>query len=86
MCRTSAELRAQAGGWGGKDSGSRVQLINRIQTYIPAQTMLPPRRLEVLIDEAVRAQLSSCLFHNPLPGSPMDLNNISLLQHHSCGM
>ncbi|THD21257.1 WD repeat-containing protein 26 [Fasciola hepatica] len=86
MCRTSAELRAQAGGWTGKDSGSRVQLINRIQTYIPAQTMLPPRRLEVLIDEAVRAQLSSCIFHNPLPGAPMDLNNISLLQHHSCGM
>lgn len=86
MCRTISELRAQAGGWAGVDAGSRLQLINRIQAFIPAQTMLPPHRLEELINESVRAQLSSCIFHNPLVGAPMDLNSISLLQHHSCGM
>ncbi|CAL8093920.1 unnamed protein product [Calicophoron daubneyi] len=86
MCRTDAELRAQAGGWAGKDAGSRLQLINRIQAFVPAQTMLPPRRLEELIDDSVRAQLNSCIFHNPPLGAALDLNSISLLQRHSCGM
>ncbi|CAH8585136.1 unnamed protein product [Dicrocoelium dendriticum] len=86
MCRTNAELRAQAGGWPGKDAGSRLQLIDRIQTFVPAKTMLPPRRLEELIEESIRAELSSCIFHNPPVGSGTDLHDISLLQRHSCGM
>ncbi|KAF6777917.1 hypothetical protein AHF37_02615 [Paragonimus kellicotti] len=86
MCRTAAELSAQAGGWAGKDAGSRLQLINRIQAFVPAQTMLPPRRLEELIEESVRSQLSTCIFHNPPMGSAIDLDSVSLLQRHSCGM
>ncbi|XP_018655675.1 putative wd-repeat protein [Schistosoma mansoni] len=86
MCRTAVELQAQAGGWAGVDAGSRLQLINRIQAFIPAQTMLPPGRLEELINESVRAQLASCIFHNPPMGVQTDINNISLLQRHSCGM
>ncbi|KAF7232291.1 WD repeat-containing protein 26 [Paragonimus skrjabini miyazakii] len=86
MCRTAAELSAQAGGWAGKDAGSRLQLINRIQAFVPAQTMLPPRRLEELIEESVRSQLSTCIFHNPPMGSAIDLESVSLLQRHSCGM
>ncbi|VDP82259.1 unnamed protein product [Schistosoma curassoni] len=86
MCRTAVELQAQAGGWAGVDAGSRLQLINRIQAFIPAQTMLPPGRLEELINESVRAQLASCIFHNPPMGVQTDIHNISLLQRHSCGM
>lgn len=86
MCRTLAELRAQAGGWAGIEAGSRLQLINRIQSFIPAQTMLPPRRLEELINESVRSQLAACIFHNPPLGMQTDLKSISLLQRHSCGM
>ncbi|TGZ75480.1 hypothetical protein CRM22_000347 [Opisthorchis felineus] len=86
MCRTNVELRAQAGGWAGKDAGSRLQLINRIQAFVPPQTMLPPRRLEELIEDSVRAQLSTCIFHNPPLGVPTDFNSISLLQRHACGM
>lgn len=86
MCRTKAELRAQAGDWAGKESGSRLQLINRIQSYVPAQTMLPPRRLEQLVEEAVRSQLNGCIYHNPPLGVATDLQQISLLQRHSCGM
>ncbi|CAH8875157.1 unnamed protein product [Trichobilharzia szidati] len=86
MCRTSVELQAQAGGWAGVDAGSRLQLINRIQAFIPAQTMLPPGRLEELVNESVRAQLAACIFHNPPLGVQMDVHNISLLQRHSCGM
>ncbi|KAA3677838.1 uncharacterized protein DEA37_0001427 [Paragonimus westermani] len=82
----AAELSAQAGGWAGKDAGSRLQLINRIQAFVPAQTMLPPRRLEELIEESVRSQLSTCIFHNPPLGSTIDLDSVSLLQRHSCGM
>ncbi|KAK4475368.1 hypothetical protein MN116_002430 [Schistosoma mekongi] len=86
MCRTAVELQAQAGGWAGVDAGSRLQLINRIHAFIPAQTMLPPGRLEELINESVRAQLASCIFHNPPLGVQTDIHNISLLQRHSCGM
>ncbi|VEL30847.1 unnamed protein product [Protopolystoma xenopodis] len=72
MCRTPAEVRAQAGGWAGTEGGSRAQLIARVQTFIPAQTMLPPRRLEELVDDAISAQIAACTFHNQL-GPPLQL-------------
>ncbi|BHF68082.1 WD repeat-containing protein 26 [Sparganum proliferum] len=86
MCRTPEEVRAEAGGWSGAHGGSRSALVNNIQRYVPAQTMLPPTRLETLVTEAVRAQLNACTFHNQPIAWPDALNSISLLQPHSCSI
>uniref|UniRef100_A0A0X3P273 WD repeat-containing protein 26 n=1 Tax=Schistocephalus solidus TaxID=70667 RepID=A0A0X3P273_SCHSO len=86
MCRTPEEVRAEAGGWSGAHGGSRSVLVDNIQRYVPAQTMLPPTRLETLITEAVRAQLNACTFHNQHIVWPDALNSISLLQPHSCSI
>ncbi|KAM7542736.1 hypothetical protein Aperf_G00000015314 [Anoplocephala perfoliata] len=85
MCRTKEELYRQAGGWDGRDGQSRATLVESIQRFMPAQTMLPPGRLETIVAEAVRSQLSNCLFHlEPVSwNSPLD---ISILQPHGCSM
>lgn len=86
MCRTAEELRAQAGGWSGANGGSRSALVDCIQRFMPAQTMLPPGRLETLITEAIRAQLTNCTFHTQPICWNDDLESMSLLQPHACSM
>lgn len=44
MCATAEEVREQAE-WSGKES--RTQLMERLQQFLPASVMLPPRRLLV---------------------------------------
>ncbi|EUB60349.1 WD repeat-containing protein 26 [Echinococcus granulosus] len=86
MCRTTEELRAQAGGWSGTNGGSRAALVDCIQRFMPAQTMLPPGRLETLVTEAVRSQLTSCTFHTQPICWPDALESMSLLQPHACSI
>ncbi|VDL14504.1 unnamed protein product [Hymenolepis diminuta] len=86
MCRSSEDLYRQAGGWDGKAGHSRAHLVESIQRFMPAQTMLPPSRLETIVAESVRSQLSNCLFHlEPISwNSPLD--SISILQPHGCSI
>ena len=44
MCSGASELRELARGWLGKGSGSRGLLMERLQRFLPASIMLPPRR------------------------------------------
>ncbi|VDO04866.1 unnamed protein product [Rodentolepis nana] len=86
MCRSKEDLYRQAGGWDGKDGHSRTHLVESIQRFMPAQTMLPPSRLETIVAESVRSQLGGCLFHlDPVSwNSPID--DISILQPHACSI
>lgn len=50
-----------------------------LQKLVPPDVMLPPRRLEVLVEQAIELQLSRCVYHN----SPT--KNVSLLLDYECG-
>jgi hypothetical protein len=43
--------------------GGRRQLMDRLQSYLPADIMLPPNRLLTLLTQAAQYQTERCLFH-----------------------
>ena len=50
--------------------------------YLPPSVMLPPRRLQTLLRQAVELQRERCLYHNTKMDSGMD--SVSLLLDHAC--
>lgn len=46
--------------------------------YIPSETMIPEKRLESLIDQAIELQKMKCLYHNASDG------HVSLYSDHIC--
>uniref|UniRef100_A0A1I8ICW1 WD_REPEATS_REGION domain-containing protein n=1 Tax=Macrostomum lignano TaxID=282301 RepID=A0A1I8ICW1_9PLAT len=63
MCSGPEELR-QLSGWSGAAGGTRQALLDSVEQFFPPSVMLPPKRLSVLLDQAVRAQVSRCRHHN----------------------
>lgn len=82
MCANSEELIRRSN-WEGKGDVSRNRLIDRLQTYLPPNVMLPPRRLRSLLKQAVEMQADRCMCHDV--AWQTDLDNISLLTDHDCG-
>ncbi|XP_012688988.2 WD repeat-containing protein 26 isoform X2 [Clupea harengus] len=81
MCSHAEDLRAKSE-WEGKGTASRSKLLDKLQTYLPPSVMLPPRRLQTLLRQAVELQRERCLYHNTkLDGS---LGSVSLLLDHVC--
>ncbi|KAK7885898.1 hypothetical protein WMY93_025519 [Mugilogobius chulae] len=81
MCSHAEDLRAKAD-WEGKGSASRTKLLDKLQTYLPPSVMLPPRRLQTLLKQAVELQRERCLYHNTKLLSGLD--SVSLLLDHTC--
>uniref|UniRef100_A0A672T1P7 WD repeat-containing protein 26 n=1 Tax=Sinocyclocheilus grahami TaxID=75366 RepID=A0A672T1P7_SINGR len=81
MCSHSEDLKAKAE-WEGKGAGSRCRLLDKLQTYLPPSVMLPPRRLQTLLRQAVELQRDRCLYHNTKLDSSLD--SVSLLLDHVC--
>lgn len=81
MCSHAEDLRAKAE-WEGKGTASRTKLLDKLQTYLPPSVMLPPRRLQTLLRQAVELQRERCLYHNTKLDSGMD--SVSLLLDHAC--
>ncbi|KAF7642885.1 hypothetical protein LDENG_00249110 [Lucifuga dentata] len=81
MCSHADDLRAKAE-WEGKGSVSRSKLLDKLQTYLPPSVMLPPRRLQTLLKQAVELQRERCLYHNTKLDSGLD--SVSLLLDHAC--
>uniref|UniRef100_A0A4W6C7D6 WD repeat-containing protein 26 n=1 Tax=Lates calcarifer TaxID=8187 RepID=A0A4W6C7D6_LATCA len=81
MCSHTEDLRAKAE-WEGKGMASRTKLLDRLQTYLPPSVMLPPRRLQTLLKQAVELQRERCLYHNTKLDSGLD--SVSLLLDHAC--
>ncbi len=53
MCSDAAALRELARGWQGKGAASRGLLMERLQRFLPASIMLPPRRYTSIIQIVV---------------------------------
>ncbi|KAJ3597333.1 hypothetical protein NHX12_000861 [Muraenolepis orangiensis] len=81
MCSHAEDLKAKAE-WEGKGGPSRTKLLDKLQTYLPPSVMLPPRRLQTLLRQAVELQRERCLYHNTKMDSGMD--SVSLLLDHHC--
>lgn len=81
MCTNNQELY-QRTGWEGRGLKSRTRLMDRLQSYLPASVMLPPRRLRSLLLQAVEYQTERCACHDM--AWKTDLENVSLLVDHNC--
>ncbi|XP_076318667.1 LOW QUALITY PROTEIN: WD repeat-containing protein 26-like [Tachypleus tridentatus] len=81
MCSTGEELRGMAQ-WDGKGTLSRQKLMEKLQTFLPPSVMLPPRRLQTLLSQALELQRDHCLYHNTRATN--SLENESLLTDHVC--
>lgn len=81
MCPTNQELYQRAS-WEGKGAPARIALMEKIQSFLPASVMLPPRRLRTLLQQAVQKQMDGCEFHNMV--GTTEIGNVSLLSDHSC--
>ncbi|TNN02086.1 hypothetical protein fugu_009573 [Takifugu bimaculatus] len=71
MCSHAEDLRSKAE-WEGKGTVSRTKLLDKLQTYLPPSVMLPPRRLQTLLKQAVELQRERCLYHNTKQDSGLD--------------
>uniref|UniRef100_A0A7N0UAI3 CTLH domain-containing protein n=1 Tax=Kalanchoe fedtschenkoi TaxID=63787 RepID=A0A7N0UAI3_KALFE len=58
---------------------SRSQLLEDLQKLFPATLMIPERRLENLVEQALSLQRDACPFHNPSD------QEMSLYVDHQCG-
>ena len=81
MCHSKEEMHSLAS-WQGKGIESRRALMEKLQTFIPPEIMLPPHRLNTLLAQAVEMQKAKCRLHNDLIDSKFD--GISLLTDHEC--
>ncbi|ETE66207.1 WD repeat-containing protein 26, partial [Ophiophagus hannah] len=79
MCSHPEDLRTKAE-WEGKGTTSRSKLLDKLQTYLPPSVMLPPRRLQNLLRQAVELQRDRCLYHNTKLDN--NLESVSLLIDH----
>lgn len=81
MCTNNQELYTRTG-WEGRGLPSRIRLMERLQSFLPASVMLPPRRLRQLLTQAVEYQAERCSCHDM--AWKTDLENVSLFQDHNC--
>ncbi|PON68138.1 Guanine nucleotide-binding protein, beta subunit [Parasponia andersonii] len=58
---------------------SRSKLLEKLQKLLPAAVMVPGRRLEHLVEQALDVQRDACAFHNTLD------SDLSLYLDHHCG-
>lgn len=81
MCSNPEDLRKMSS-WSGKGAMSRQALMEKLQAFLPPSVMLPPRRLQELLLQAVQLQQERCPYHNTCTEST--LHNTSLLTDHAC--
>ncbi|KAJ1919072.1 bleomycin hydrolase [Mycoemilia scoparia] len=62
MCSTPNELRSIAN-WKGVNGGSRMLVLESLQKFISPNKMVPPHRLESLLQQAVQHQTDNCKYH-----------------------
>ncbi|KAB1209689.1 WD repeat-containing protein 26 [Morella rubra] len=58
---------------------SRSKLLEELQKLLPSTVMIPERRLEHLVEQALLLQRDACIFHNSLD------KEMSLYTDHQCG-
>ncbi|XP_031487718.1 WD repeat-containing protein 26 homolog isoform X2 [Nymphaea colorata] len=58
---------------------TRFRLLEELQKLLPPAVMVPERRLEYLVEQALTVQRESCIFHNSVDSA------LSLYTDHQCG-
>ena len=64
MYKDPVELQREAD-WSGASGGSRHRLMDKLLAYLPASIMLPPHRLQTIIDQALlyqRTEVMECMY------------------------
>ncbi|XP_017490651.1 PREDICTED: WD repeat-containing protein 26-like, partial [Rhagoletis zephyria] len=86
ICRylflNSIDELKQVANWEGKGPASRQKLMEKLQNFLPPEIMLPPRRLQTLLNQAIERQKDQCFFHNH--NLECSWEDFSLLVDHSC--
>ncbi|KXS22143.1 WD40 repeat-like protein [Gonapodya prolifera JEL478] len=77
MCSNVEDLMAVSQ-WDGASGESRNLLLVELQRYISTSVMIPERRLETLLEQAVQLQKQMCLYHN------YEEHAVSLYCDHMC--
>ncbi|XP_010906218.1 WD repeat-containing protein 26 homolog [Elaeis guineensis] len=62
-----------------ESANSRMKLLEELQKLFPPTVMIPERRLEHLVEQALNVQRDACYFHNSLDST------LSLYTDHQCG-
>uniref|UniRef100_A0ACD5XN25 Uncharacterized protein n=2 Tax=Avena sativa TaxID=4498 RepID=A0ACD5XN25_AVESA len=63
---------------GTESSNSRLKLLEELQKVLPPTVMVPERRLENIVEQALTVQREACYLHNSIDG-------LSLYVDHHCG-
>ncbi|KAM0948637.1 putative transcription factor WD40-like family [Dioscorea sansibarensis] len=63
----------------GEPTNSRLELLQELLKLLPPSVMIPERRLEHLVEQALNVQRNACYLHNALDSS------LSLYVDHHCG-
>lgn len=81
MFGSQQELR-KVSCWGGKGKTTRRNVLTKVYKCLPPSYMLPPRRLQILLDQAVDLQRKQCRFHNSSVDN--DPEGVRYLADHCC--
>jgi len=81
MCTDQCNLKSLSK-WAGKSDTSRQNLMNKLQTFLPPNVMLPPHRLESLLNQSISYQCDKCPYHNTSEKGSLD--SWSFLRDHVC--
>jgi len=77
MC-PSRDVLVEKADWRGAGEDSRIHLLEELQELLPPSIMVPEKRLEHLVEQALDLQRDGCVFHNSLD------NALSLYTDHRC--
>ncbi|KAF2302237.1 hypothetical protein GH714_033833 [Hevea brasiliensis] len=80
-CIVSPSLCASVGSSNRDDARmkSRSKLLEELQKLLPPTVIIPERRLEYLVEQALTLQRDACIFHNSMD------KEMSLYTDHHCG-
>ncbi|CAF2119004.1 unnamed protein product [Brassica napus] len=72
-------MSLSASGKGKESVSSRSKVLEELHNLLPASVMIPEKRLECLVENSLRIQRDSCVYHNTLD------SDLSLFTDHQCG-
>jgi WD repeat-containing protein 26 len=78
MCSDNKEAFYKKANVSSSIAERRLNVYDRFQDYVPSSLVIPPHRLECLLQQALQLQKSNCVYHTTVD------SDISLYQDHIC--
>jgi hypothetical protein len=75
---SSRDVLLESAEWEGAGQDSRQRVLEELQQLLPPSIMVPEKRLEHLVEQALEVQRESCVFHNSADHA------LSLYADHRC--